>query len=74
MAVLVARALALQSGAAVSFADGGDIAPWALAAVQATVAAGLMQGLPGDRFAPGAIATRAEAAKVLAGAIGRLAP
>ncbi len=74
MAVLVARALALQSAPPVSFADGRDIAPWALPAVQSVVAAGLLQGLPGDRFAPGAIATRAEAAKVLAGAIGRLAP
>jgi hypothetical protein len=42
--------------------------------VQAAVAAGLMQGLPGGRFAPEAAATRAEAAKVLALAIAHLAP
>lgn len=72
MAVMVARALALKTTTAtLEFSDASQIAAWALPGVKATVAAGLMQGFPDGRFAPGSNATRAQAAEVIASLLQR---
>ncbi len=66
MAVLLARALKLTGSAALSFSDAGQIAAWAVGGVQAAVAAGYLNGLPGGTFQPLDAATRAQVAKVVA--------
>ncbi|TVY07485.1 S-layer homology domain-containing protein [Paenibacillus cremeus] len=48
-----------------SFADQGNISPWAKAAVTQAVGAGLMQGQTDSTFASGALASRAEAIVML---------
>ncbi|MNF11616.1 Endo-1,4-beta-xylanase A precursor [compost metagenome] len=70
MAVMMSRALkaagkSAPSGATIVFADEGQIPAWAAEAVDAGVAAGLVEGTSGNRFAPEAQATRAEAAAML---------
>ncbi len=70
MAVMMSRALkaagkSAPSGATAVFADEGQIPAWAAEAVDAGVAAGLVEGTSGNRFAPEAQATRAEAAAML---------
>lgn len=70
MAVMMSRALkaagkAAPSGTGAAFADEGQIPAWAADAVDAGVAAGLVEGTSGNRFAPAAQATRAEAAAML---------
>jgi 2',3'-cyclic-nucleotide 2'-phosphodiesterase (5'-nucleotidase family) len=70
MAVMMSRALKAAgkpapSGTAAVFADEGQIPAWAADAVDAGVAAGLVEGTSGNRFAPEAQATRAEAATML---------
>lgn len=54
-----------QAGAGgIPFADNGEIAPWAKEAVVQAQQTGLINGQPGNRFAPLDTATRAEAAAV----------
>ncbi|WP_433944454.1 S-layer homology domain-containing protein [Paenibacillus sp. SN-8-1] len=67
MAVLVARALSLEVNpkAKLTFADAAAVPAWAVPYVAAAVNAGLLNGIEGNRFAPGAKATRAEAAAML---------
>lgn len=70
MAVMMSRALkaagkAAPSGAHPAFADQGQIPSWAADAISASAAAGLVEGTSGNRFAPAAQATRAEAAAML---------
>ncbi|SFB28237.1 Carbohydrate binding module (family 6) [Cohnella sp. OV330] len=48
-----------------TFADAGDISPWAAEAVSEAAGLGLLQGREGSRFAPQAPATRAEATQLL---------
>ncbi|MFC3803482.1 S-layer homology domain-containing protein [Cohnella sp. GCM10012308] len=48
-----------------SYADQGDISAWAADSVSQATALGLVQGRSGDRFAPKAAATRAEAAQFI---------
>lgn len=48
-----------------SYDDGGDISAWARTAVAWARSEGLMSGVGGNLFRPGANATRAQAAKVL---------
>lgn len=71
MAVMLNRALkaagkTAPSGAGTAaFADQGQIPSWAADAVAVSSAAGLVEGVSGNRFAPSAQATRAEAAVML---------
>ncbi|MBO9597380.1 MAG: glycosyl hydrolase 53 family protein [Cohnella sp.] len=71
MAVMVLRAYhylrpeaAPVSDNALLFADAARIESWAKPAVEQTVSLGLLKGRDGDRFAPMATLTRAEAAQV----------
>ncbi|MGO4543613.1 S-layer homology domain-containing protein [Paenibacillus sp. 2TAB23] len=76
MAVMAANALrfAKQAGAnvsldapqAVSFADESDIHGWAIEAVKTVAAAGVLKGKGNDRFLPADLASRAEAAVIIA--------
>ena len=74
MALMLARALKLSGTGAAAFTDQAAIAAWAAGGVQAAVAAGLMNGFPDGSFRPLEPTTRAQAAKVLALAIARMAP
>ncbi len=75
MATFLARALHLPSSTApVHFTDAKEIAPWALRAIGAAMAAGYLSGFPNGTFLPGASTTRAQAAKVLALLIDHRAP
>ena len=74
VAVLVARAVHLKGGGALTFADAASVDAWALRAVQAAVAAGLVHGFPDGTFRPHGALTRAQAARVLALVLHRLAP
>jgi hypothetical protein len=69
--VLLARGLELTGTAVLHFSDDAQIAPWATSGVEASVAAGYIGGLPNGSFRPEAMATRAQAAKVLAMALDR---
>ncbi len=66
MAVMVARALKLATTATLSFTDVAQISPWARAGVEEAVAAGYVTGFPDGSFQPLALATRAQAAQLLA--------
>jgi Tol biopolymer transport system component len=77
LAVLVGRALGLDAATAAGspqpgFADGADIAGWAAPYVEAARAAGLIDGVDGDRFAPQGYATRAQGAVLIVRAMERL--
>ena len=75
MATLLARALKLSPSALPpKFRDVGQISSWAVQSVASIAAAGYMSGFPDGRFQPLAPTTRAQAAKVLALVIARLAP
>ncbi|WP_068614929.1 S-layer homology domain-containing protein [Paenibacillus tuaregi] len=67
MAVLIAKAAKLETNpkAKLAFADAAVVPAWAVPYVAAAVDAGLLSGVGGNRFAPGAKATRAEAAAML---------
>ncbi|MCM3629185.1 glycosyl hydrolase 53 family protein [Paenibacillus glycanilyticus] len=73
MAVMLAKAYEISHKAAVTSASGVDlpfwdktlIADWALPSVQWAYEQGLLKGRGGDRFAPAASMTRAEAAEVI---------
>jgi len=72
-AVMLSRALHLGAGATTSaFADEGQIAAWAKDAVHALQAAGYITGTPAGEFQPKKSLTRAEAVKMLNGAMGTL--
>ncbi len=73
MAVLLARALKLQSGGTPDFRDSGLIGQAAQGSVAAVVAAGYLSGFPNGTFRPDSYASRAEAAKVIALLIEHLA-
>ncbi|MCI3926825.1 S-layer homology domain-containing protein [Paenibacillus sp. TRM 82003] len=51
--------------AAASFSDASDIPAWAADATAELERRGVLSGRDGDRFAPGSIATRAEATTLL---------
>ena len=74
MAVLLARALKLAGTGSLSFHDASAIDAYATASVQAAVAAGYLSGFPDGTFQPQGATTRAQAAKVLAMALQKLAP
>jgi hypothetical protein len=71
MAVMAYRVVALaqvnlkKSVKPMSFIDQADIGSYAQEAVISMQEAGIIQGLEGDRFAPGENATRAQAAKII---------
>ena len=48
-----------------SFADSGDISPWAKEAMDWAVDAGILNGKPENRLEPGGVATRAEVSAML---------
>ncbi|MDF2960092.1 MAG: hypothetical protein K0S39_1827, partial [Paenibacillus sp.] len=85
MAVLIARALGLESqgqlevrtgadsdGTAPAFTDGGAIAPWAAGHVEAVRMNGLMEGIGEGRFEPEWTASRAQGAVLILRAMARL--
>ncbi|MFS0726755.1 S-layer homology domain-containing protein [Paenibacillus sp. 1P07SE] len=66
LAVIIARAAGLTpeedgTPAIASYADASDVPAWASNELAAAVTAGLLQGQSGNRLAPNATATRAEA-------------
>ncbi|MBB6734084.1 Ig-like domain-containing protein [Cohnella sp. CBP 2801] len=66
MAAIAARALHLEAkGTELIFADANDIPAWAREAAALVQQAGLMKGIDGNRFAPLAPVTRAEAAVLI---------
>ncbi|WP_259617991.1 S-layer homology domain-containing protein [Paenibacillus doosanensis] len=68
MITMLARAVkrdGQSSAAPMSFADQTDIPDWARSSVSYAVSAGIVQGKEAGRFAPGSIATRAEAVTVI---------
>lgn len=74
MAAMLARALKLTGTATLSFTDDSSIDAWATSAIQAAVKAGYLAGFPDGSFQPHGTSTRAQASKVLAIAIGNMAP
>ncbi|RXZ83990.1 hypothetical protein EBB07_02495 [Paenibacillaceae bacterium] len=64
LAVIIARAAKLElfEDSKLTFADASDVPAWAQSGVAATVEAGYIGGRDGNKFAPLAQATRAEAA------------
>ncbi|MFC4099206.1 pullulanase [Paenibacillus xanthanilyticus] len=80
MAVMLVRALEAKQGkdaepaAASEFADRAAISAWAAASVDKAAQLGLVQGQSGNRFAPQAKLTRAEAAQVVFTLLGKLQP
>ncbi|WP_217597478.1 S-layer homology domain-containing protein [Cohnella sp. GbtcB17] len=72
-AVMLGRALHLSAASSAgSLADEGQIAAWAKDAVHALQAAGYITGTPAGEFQPKKSLTRAEAVKMLNGAMGTL--
>ncbi|WP_310549717.1 endo-1,4-beta-xylanase [Paenibacillus glufosinatiresistens] len=71
MAVMTARAAKLSSGASgpdlLSFRDGKAVSAWAKAPLAALLASGKLSGYPDGTLRPGAAASRAEAAVLVAG-------
>lgn len=69
--VIIDRALGLSSGVSeeVNFADKSDISEYAKSAVAALAGYGIINGVGNNEFAPKTICTRAQAAKIVAGAI-----
>ena len=67
LAVMVARAYGASTpaGTSTGFADDGDIPAWATAAIAQVKSAGIVSGQGGNRFAPKANATRAEAVTII---------
>ena len=75
MFVMFARAVGLEpvSGAARSFTDSGEIAPWAAGYINALAERGVLSGVGGGRLAPLSLISRASAMAVLDKAIGAYA-
>jgi hypothetical protein len=67
LAVMMARAagVAELASSTAGFSDDKDIPAWAKGAVAYLKETGIVEGRSGNRFAPGAIATRAEAVAVI---------
>ena len=65
MAVIIARAISAGEGSADSFVDSAEIADYAKDAVGYLAANGVINGKADQRFCPGDIATRAEAAQMI---------
>lgn len=67
LAAMVARAYgtAAQTEASTDFADDGDIPVWAKPAIALVKKSGIVSGQGGNRFAPNANATRAEAVTII---------
>jgi len=67
MAAMIARALELPLAAnsKTGFTDDGEIPQWAKSAVEAVKLKGIVAGRSGNRFAPQAVTTRAEAVTML---------
>ena len=67
MAVMLANAqhAKLESGASTTFADDAEIPAWSKGAIRAIAEQGIVQGRGGNRYAPMATASRAEAIVVL---------
>jgi len=63
---VISRNIALPQGALRIFTDQDNISDWAIDAVRAIQAAGIIEGYPDGRFAPGSTATRAEVATIFA--------
>src|SRR5690606_36226740 len=74
LAVMTARALGAGSaGPALTFADAGQVSPWAVSSVSRAVALGIVTGYEDNTFRPQGTATRAEAATMAARLVDRLA-
>ena len=71
---ILARALKVASETEVIFVDGAEIEDYAKAAIAALVEMGIVNGYENGTFAPANNITRAEAAKIMAGAYGKMAP
>ncbi len=75
MASIISRALQMKSGETVAdddteqiinkFKDKGDLSPWARQGIALAISKGIVSGMSADTFAPGAFATRAEAAVMI---------
>ncbi|WP_214628173.1 S-layer homology domain-containing protein [Paenibacillus agaridevorans] len=66
MTAIIARAFdGMSEAGAVSYIDADDIPAWGYEAAAKATAAGLVQGKPGQRFAPNEHATRAEVVVVI---------
>lgn len=68
MAAMIARALNMGISndiTATGFADEKDIPSWAKSAVKTVKDMGIVEGRGGNRFAPDATATRAEAVTII---------
>jgi len=74
MAVMLARALHLTSGATLTFHDAGLVGASSAQGVAAAVAAGYLEGFPDGTFRPAADATRAQVAKILSAVLTHLSP
>jgi hypothetical protein len=74
MATFLARALKLTGTTTLTFTDQASIDSWAVSGVQATVAAGYINGFPNGTFEPLGPTTRAQASKILALVIAKEAP
>lgn len=74
MALLLTRALKLTGTATLKFTDDAAIQPAALQGVEATVAAGYMNGFPNGSFDPNGASTRAQASAVLSRVVAHEAP
>ncbi|WP_214627372.1 NEAT domain-containing protein [Paenibacillus agaridevorans] len=74
LAVIISRAAGLKPDdrSSLSFNDADSVPAWAQREVAAAVAAGLIQGKDGNRFAPNATATRAEALTLIIRLLERL--
>lgn len=69
IAAIIARVQGLATSTEAAFAD--TEGHWAAAQIQAVLAAGIMQGLPGHRFEPDRAVTRAEFVTAMNGVLGR---
>lgn len=67
LVTIIARAANLKADGSkqLAFRDANEIPAWALPYVEAAVESGLVNGVGNNRFAPGKIATRAEAVTIL---------
>lgn len=69
MTVILVRALGIEpdpaAAASIPFADAGDIPLWARSSIAAAHAAGLIDGIGGNLFAPGETVTRANVVELL---------
>ena len=72
MAVMLSKAILEDDGShsLARFSDAGSVASWARAGVEAVVGAGIMTGFPDGTFRPRSVATRAQAAAVVASYLG----